>query len=147
MFGIGRKDNRGPAPGGDTSEGWRPWLRARLLQNTATRTETGNQGIAVTVTTRKPDFMRPPLSWIVPVRKARTYHLDAVGSRVWDLCAKKSTVEQIIDIFSAEYGLSFHEARVMLANYTRDLIQRGLLVIVYEEQDDDKKRQISEKQK
>jgi len=133
MFGIGSIDRRGIAPGADTAGGWRKWLEARLEQNTAAQAEPWAQGVAITVRSRKPDFMKPPLSWIVPVRKERTYQLDAVGARVWALCGKRLTVEEMVDLFAAEYALSFHEARVLLANYIRDLIQRGIVAIVYKE--------------
>ena len=65
--------------------------------------------------------MRPPAT--------RRLELDRLGSRVWEFCDDRRTVEEIVDAFADRYGLTFHEARAAVTGYLKMLIQRGALAI------------------
>ena len=106
-------------------------LLARPVPNAAARTEPrdGNR-LAVYVKTKRPAYLVPPLSWIVPHPEERCAVLDPIGVRVWTLCDGRRTVEHVVDAFAAQYGLTFHEGRVAVTEYLKRLIQRGVLAIV-----------------
>ena len=55
--------------------------------------------------------------------------LDHLGVEVWERCDGTRTVEQVVDEFAQKHALSFHESRVMVTEYLRELIQRGVLAI------------------
>lgn len=115
---------------------WQRMLLARPARNTAARSESdGEHAVTVHVKTKKPMYLVPPLSWIVPVRRERSLKLDRVGSHIWRLCDGERTVEAVVDDFASTYRLTFHEARVAVTGYMKMLIQRGALVIVLPERD------------
>ena len=108
-------------------------LDARMVRNTSAkldREENGN--VVVKVANVRPRWMVPPLRWMVPFRPERTIHLDTLGTRVWELCDGKRTVEEVVDMFAKRHALTFHEARVSVASYMKELISRGALVVVME---------------
>jgi hypothetical protein len=55
--------------------------------------------------------------------------LDALGRGVFDLCDAHRTVEDIVDAFAAAHHLTFHEARISVTQYLRELIRRGVCAI------------------
>lgn len=115
-------------------EGWARMLRARPVRNSAARVESDSaSGVCLRVTTRRPRFWVPPLSWIVALRPARTVVLDRLGAQLWRLCDGTRTVEDVVDRFRDLHGLSFHEARVAVTQYIRWLTRRGVLAIVMPE--------------
>ncbi|MDA1044673.1 MAG: PqqD family protein [Verrucomicrobia bacterium] len=109
---------------------WMAMLDASPLRNEAARVEEPGDGTVVVHVPRKANHdLRPPLSWIVPVGPERRIVLDGVGHQVWALCGQSRTVEEIIDIFAARHLLTFHEARVSVTDYLKQLIRRGVLAI------------------
>ncbi len=115
---------------------WRRMLTARPVRNEAARLgQSGEGNVTVRVTKQRPWYLLPPLSWIVPFRRERAAALDRVGSRVWRLCDGERTVEGVIDEFASSYHLTFHEARVAVTGYLKELIQRGVLAISIPEDD------------
>lgn len=117
---------------GLTGGTWEKMLHARLTRNTAAHAEpepTG--GLRLAVPTRRPRYLVPPLSWIIRPPARRILLLDTLGARVWALCDGACTVEQIVDTFAAEHGLTFHEGRVAVTSYVKMLVQRGALAVVF----------------
>ena len=111
------------------SEGsWTTMLRARARQNRAARMER-EPGERVAVWVKQTRRLVPPISWIVPFRRERLTRLDPIGSRVWSLCDGQRTVEEVVDAVAAQYRLTFHESRVAVTGYMKNLIQRGVLAI------------------
>ena len=105
-------------------------LEATPLRNAAATVEPdGAGGLRIAIPAARPRWLVPPLSWILPVRRTRTVRLDRVGTRVWELCDGESTVESVVDAFAGAYNLTFHEARVAVTNYLRQLVRRGALAI------------------
>ena len=105
-------------------------LGAVPMRNVAARFDDAANGtVVVHVPRNAARELRPPLSWIVPVHAERRIVLDGVGHYVWSLCTSSRTVEEIIVIFAHQHALSFHEARVSVTEYLKQLIQRGVLAI------------------
>ena len=114
---------------------WEPMLRAVPMRNTAARAvENQENGVTVYVKQKRPGFMVPPLSWIVPFRPERSVTLDGIGARVWRWCDGTRTVEEVIDLFRGTYSLTFHEARAAVTGYLRMLIKRGILAVAIQEE-------------
>jgi hypothetical protein len=63
------------------------------------------------------------------MRPERRLTLDRLGTEVWRLCDGDRTVEEIVDTFSRNHDLTFHEARAAVTGYLTTLIQRGALAI------------------
>jgi len=113
-----------------TRASWRPVLEAVPVRNAAARlVERREEELCLAVAVRRPRWMVPPISWVVPLGVERRVRLDRMGSEIWDLCDGERTVEDMIDEFAARHSLSFHEARVAVTGYLRELVRRGLLAI------------------
>ncbi len=105
-------------------------LAARPVRNVAAQAAEGPAGgFSIAVATRRPRWLVPPLSWLVPHKPHRTVRLDNLGGEVWALCDGERPVEAIVDEFAARHGLSFHEARVAVTGYLSQLVQRGVLAV------------------
>ena len=110
---------------------WRSMLAATPVRNeAATVVKDEADAVSVSVRNQKPGYRIPPISWFVPYKPVITIELDGPGARLWHLCDGDHTVEQICDIFSGEYGLTFHEAKTAVTDYLKKLIQRGVLAIM-----------------
>ena len=108
---------------------WRTMLEATPLRNAGADVAEADGIVRIALRTQKPRWLVPPLSWLLPLRRTRAVQLDRVGSRVWRLCDGERTVEQVVDEFARVYRLSFHEARVAVTGYLKQLVQRGALAI------------------
>jgi len=117
-------------------EGWLRFLRALPVQNVAVQTGCENEDLLlpVTVKVERPRWLVPPLSWVFPVSRSRTVKLDPIGRSVWAACDGKVRVEQIVDDFAKRQVLSFHEARIAVTQYLEVLVQRGLVVLVFDQE-------------
>jgi hypothetical protein len=109
-------------------------LRAVPVRNKALRTETRGKGnLMVYVPLRKRWFMRLPFSWLLRFSNERAVALDALGAEVWEACDGQATAEQIVEKFAANHRLSFHEARLSVMEFLRQLTRRGMIVMVGKE--------------
>jgi len=117
----------------DSKAAGSPWdrmMRAFPRWNSAvTVTETAQGTVIVKVKCKRPAFMKPPLSWIVPFKPEMKTELDGLGTWIWRLCDGTHRVEAIVDEFAAAHRLTFHEARVAVSGHLKSLIQRGVLAI------------------
>jgi len=119
-----------PETNGLSANSWRAMLEARPVRNAAADAQPQLTGdLRIDVRTRRPRYLVPPLSWIVPLKPARTVRLDPVGAEVWALCDGERTMEEIVDEFAARHRLTFHESRVAITGYMQQLVQRGALAI------------------
>jgi len=110
-------------------------LAARVSRNVAARVEEGRGGsIRVYVKNRRPSFLVPPLSWIVPYKTERCLTLDRMGAQIWQLCEGQRSVEQVIERFAERHRLTFHEARVAVTGYIKMLVEHGVLAVGLREQ-------------
>lgn len=109
---------------------WRKMLDARPVRNAAARAERNDEGRwEVRVPSKRPAYLVPPLTWMVRPPKHRLFVLDDLGGWVWEQCDGERTVEAIVEAFSAVHRLTFHEGRVAVTGYLRDLIRRGVLAV------------------
>ena len=83
----------------------------------------------VSVRKKRPRWLVFPLTLIIRLRLKTNIKLDRLGTNILDFCDGQKTVENIIDAFCNEYALTFHEGRVSVTKYLRELIHRGILVI------------------
>jgi hypothetical protein len=82
------------------------------------------------VPVRRPSWLVPPISWILPFSSHRRVELDEVGAGVLEMCNGRNTVETIIEKFAADHKLSFREAQLPVTQFLRMLTQRGLVAVV-----------------
>jgi len=92
--------------------------------------ERGDGTVMVCVPVRRPRYMVPPLSWLLPFSPERRIELDRLGGEVLNLCNGQTTVERIMKRFAGEHKLSFREAQVSVTEFLKMLTQRGIIVII-----------------
>jgi hypothetical protein len=105
-------------------------LAAVPHQNAAMTVEPAGAGLLVTVPVRRPNWLVPPLSWVLPFPGHRRVQLDAPGSQVLRLCDGRRTVEEVIETFAKEHKLSFREGQVAVTAFLRELLRRGMVALV-----------------
>lgn len=99
--------------------------------NEAIETERTPDGQAlVLVPIRRPRFIVPPISWIIPFSSRRRIQLDKLGAAVLELCDGRRTVERIIETFAADRKLTYREAQLPVTQFLQSLAQRGVIAIV-----------------
>jgi hypothetical protein len=113
-----------------TGSPWGSMMKAFPRWNAAAAVTESAQGtVIVKVKCRRPEFMKPPLSWIVPFKQEKSTELDRLGTEIWRMCDGSHRVDAIVDAFAASHRLTFHEARVAVSGHLKSLIQRGVLAI------------------
>jgi hypothetical protein len=106
-------------------------LRAQVHRNRAMEVKDRRNGTClVEVPLRRPRWMVPPISWVLPFSSRRRVELDALGTSVLKLCEGRRTVEEIIEKFAADHKLSFREAQLSVTRFLEMLSQRGIVAIV-----------------
>ena len=111
--------------------GWKDFLALTPTRNRAAEVGTDEDGsFKVTIAVKKPWWFIPPVSWIVPMMSKRVVKLDPLGKMIWDACDDTRPVESLVDMLSESEGLTFHEARVAVTQHLRELVRRGVLVLV-----------------
>ena len=119
----------------NTDGPWVSLLHSRPVRNAAARVEEQpDDRVIVYVKQKRPGFLVPPLSWIVPYKRERRAFLDRVGTRLWRMCDGEHTVEDIVDAFRGQYRLTFHESRAAVSGYLKLLIERGVVAIATQEE-------------
>lgn len=117
-----------------TSRDWTSMLCARMIRNLAAEIiEASDSQVCVAVPTQRPRWWVPPLSWIVRRPERRQVILEGLGRELWELCDGQRSVENIIEIFAHRHGLTFHEARVSVAEYFSVLVRKGVLAVALSE--------------
>lgn len=113
--------------------GWKDMLEARLVANIKAEAQWSDDRseLVLRVPTRKPGYLIPPISWIIRPPRARAIVLDRIGGQVWAWCDGTRTVEQVIELFALEHNLTFHESRVSVTTYLKDLVKRGTLAVAF----------------
>lgn len=107
------------------------FLRAVPHVNQAMEMHHRSDGSALaSVPIPRPKFLVPPLSWILPFSPYRRVDLEPVGAGVLKMCDGRRTVEAIIEDFATGHKLSFREAQLAVTQFLRQLMRRGLVVIV-----------------
>lgn len=110
---------------------FREALKAIPVKNTQARVierdeETGELHIKVVLVYKGSimNFLRR----LLKANTEKTYILDAIGARVYDMVDNKSTFEQLVDKFCEKEKLTFFESRALLGQYFQTLTRRGIIV-------------------
>ena len=107
------------------------YLRSVPHLNRAVELNRRRNGTALaTVPMRKPRFLVPPLSWLLPYSSHRRIELDAIGVGVIDLCDGTRTVAAVVEEFAERNKLTFRESQLAVTRFLRQLTERGVVAIV-----------------
>jgi len=114
-----------------TQPNWRTMLEAKLYQNlkASPKWNQNRTELTLTVAMKRPNYLIPPISWIVRPPKTKQIELDALGGQLWEWCDGQRTVEDVIELFAQKYNLTFHEGRVSVTSYLKELLKRGALAV------------------
>lgn len=113
---------------------WKAMLKATPLRNRAAIEVPAEDGsCSVAVSTKKPAWAVPPITWVAHVPDRKTLVLDRLGTEVWKACDGATSVEAIVVAFARRHRLTFHESRVSVTGCLKVLIQRGALAVTMEE--------------
>ena len=88
------------------------------------------EGVIVSVPVRRPRWLIPPISWVLPWSSHRRVQLDGAGTAVLQLCDGRRNVEQVIETFAREHKLSFRESQLAVTQFLRELLRRGIVALV-----------------
>jgi hypothetical protein len=113
----------------------RQMLTATPYPNEAMKIHRTGGGCVAAVPLKRPNWLVPPLSWVLPYSRERRVQLDKLGSEVLEACDGRSTVETLIEKFAANHKLSFREAQLAVTQFLRQLTQRGLIAIIGTQED------------
>lgn len=100
-----------------------------LVNRAADITRSDDGTACVRVPIRRPRYLVPPLSWVLPFSSHRNIRLDRLGTHVLDLCAKHRSLEALITQFARDHKLSYREAQLSTTPFLRSLTERGVLVV------------------
>jgi hypothetical protein len=115
-------------------QGWTRLLQTRPVINRAASLEPEGAGSVLAKVPSQPlPWLVPPLSWIIRPRSHRTLRIDGLGYEVFDLARKEDRVESVVDRFAERHGLTFHESRVAVTGYLKTLTEKGVLVLIGED--------------
>ena len=107
------------------------FLRAVPHVNEAlTLTPRPDGAVVAAVPMKRPKYLVPPISWVLPFSPVRKVELDRLGASVLEMCDGRRTIEKIVEEFAAGHKLTFREAQLSVTQFLRQLTQRGLVVIV-----------------
>ena len=105
-------------------------LSAVPCKNAAIKVEPAAGGLLVSVPVRRPGWLVPPISWVLPWSPFRRIALDEPGSEVLNLCDGKRTVEEVVERFAQSHKLSFRESQIAVTQFLRELLRRGVVALV-----------------
>jgi len=120
-----------PAETTNTRSQWRDMLATVLHRNLKVQEEwtPDRSRLTLKIPTKRPGYLVPPLSWIVRPPAFRSFLLDRTGAQVWEWCNGNATVEEVVVKFARQHNLTFHESRVSVTTYLKELVRRGALAI------------------
>jgi len=98
--------------------------------NAKAEVKTVREGVIVSVPVRRPNWLIPPISWVLPWSSHRRVQLDEAGTAVLALCDGQRNVEQVIETFAQEHKLSFRESQLAVTQFLRELLRRGIVAMV-----------------
>lgn len=102
-------------------------LGAFPVRNALVAWELNDRDEVVLRVPRRQDRVGKILSRIFAAPDHRQIVLDELGSRVWQLCTGKNTVESIVRDLAKQYRLSRREVELSLSRYLQQLARRGLV--------------------
>ncbi len=115
---------------GDRERAWYTLLHSRPVHNDAAEVVRDDEEVHVRVRNEIPWYLKGPARLVFRIPERKTHALDSIGSTVWRWCDGRRTVEEVVDLFAEQYELTFHESRVLAADYLGQLTRRGIIVLV-----------------
>lgn len=97
-----------------------------------TESEKSSDTILVEVQLRYKGILKPVAEW-VNARKKKRYELSGISREIFEHINGKKNVEDLIDWLCEQEKLTFLEGRALVVHYLRDLMQRGLIVVLAED--------------
>lgn len=85
--------------------------------------------ILVQVQLKYTGLLGPIAKW-VKARKAKRYELAGLSREMFERVDGKTSVEQLVDWLCEQDRLTFLEGRALVVHYLRDLMKRGLIVVL-----------------
>lgn len=101
-----------------------------VRNETVRREERSEDETVLRVPLKRRWYMHPPFSWLLPFSTERAVGLDRLGTEVWLSCDGKATTERVVEQFALRHHLTFHEARICVVSFLRNLTKLGLIVMV-----------------
>ena len=123
---MARRSKESPKPKLKASE----FLSAVPHRNTEMRLQRLREGVLASIPIPRPRWLVPPISWILPFSGLRRVQLDGPGTAVLDLCDGQRSIEQIVETFARDNKLSFREGQLAVSQFLRELVGRGMIVLV-----------------
>jgi hypothetical protein len=102
-------------------------LGAHPVRNALVEWELNDRDEVVLRVPRRQDRVGKILSRVFAAPDHRQIVLDELGSRVWQLCTGKNTVDGIVRQLAQQYRLSRREVELSLSRYLQQLARRGLV--------------------
>ena len=85
------------------------------------------------------EFVRPKWQQVLGGEKMcqRTFGLDLYGQRVYELCDKKHSIQEIIEEFAEKHKISVPEAEIAVTEFIHTLMAKGLIGIDLDNMEND----------
>jgi len=106
-------------------------LPIRNTQAVVSASERKPEAILVQVKLTYKGVLGPIAKW-VNARRAKRYELAGLSREMFERVDGKTSVEQLVDWLCEQERLTFLEGRALVVHYLRDLMRRGLVVVVSE---------------
>jgi len=106
-------------------------LPIRNTQAVVTDSERKPEAILVQVKLTYKGVLGPIAKW-VNARRAKRYELAGLSREMFERVDGRTSVEQLVDWLCEQERLTFLEGRALVVHYLRDLMRRGLVVVVSE---------------
>jgi len=103
----------------------------RNTQAVVTDSERKPEAILVQVKLTYKGVLGPIAKW-VNARRAKRYELAGLSREMFERVDGRTSVEQLVDWLCEQERLTFLEGRALVVHYLRDLMRRGLVVVVSE---------------
>jgi len=110
---------------------WYDMLKSTLYRNLKVTADWNDEQtqLILKIPTKRPGYLVPPISWVVRPPAHRCIYLDQTGADLWEWCDGKRHVEDVIELFARKHNLTFHESRVSVTTYLKELVKRGALAV------------------
>lgn len=114
-----------------TRGNWHDMLNTVLHRNLKVTAEWNDHRTHLTlkIPTKRPGYLVPPISWVVHPPEFKSIILDPVAADLWEWCDGQRNVEQVIELFARKHNLTFHESRVSVTTYLKELVKRGVWAV------------------
>lgn len=106
-------------------------IPVRNVQAVVMASERAPEAILVEVQLRYAGLLRFIAKW-VHARQRKRYELSGLSREMFERVDGKQTVEQLTDWLCEQERLTFLEGRALVMLYLRDLMRRGLIVMLAE---------------